>query len=732
VAGAGGAADGKDNDCDGMTDEDCLPDRDGDTYSPPQDCDDNDPEVHPGAAEACNGRDDDCDRLVDEGVQNACGGCGAVGDEVCGDGLDNDCDGEVDEGCGGCLGSEALPCYRGPPGTEGKGICRMGEMQCDGEYWGPCQGDVLPEPESCNQLDDDCDGETDERWAIGSNACGYCQVDEACDGEDNDCDGLTDEGLRNACGDCLPVPEETVCNDLDDDCDGLTDEGLLNACGTCGDSCFDQSWGGPGHGDQWSQGTADGVSNNTDPDSLMLDSTTLSPHFIWIAGTTTLCTTANGCLSNPGCYPGEDCHVVRKFDTRTNELMGIYSSWGWSPSRTAVAVDNTVWVGNRGCHDNLSNCDSDNPMHGNAVHLDADGNLICRADVTCGTDGVAVRAVTIDKAGHAWLGCWQDGHIYQYSGSEVDTAQNPPRCVRLRDVNLGGSRAYGAAVDGNGFLWIATLNNGALKKINTATGEIVMSVSPGVQTYGVAVDQNNNVWLGNWSGGATGVVRVNGETGEYTLVPRSQGTLTGQSRGVAVDQQGNIWVAEWSNRSVSKYAPDGTHLGQYALGTGANGPLGMAVDFDNNIWAIAYSSGHASKFDFDGNHLATFSVGSAPYTYSDMTGYQLRTVTLKHGTWTVDFDSGYDNAQWDSVTWGGSLAADDQIRIRARSAATEGALAGAVWSPYHDTDFNQPSPWTASLQGEIPRGRWVQIEVTLTTQDDVSPVFSSLVVHWQY
>ena len=35
------------------------------------DCDDTDPDIHPGAAELCNTRDDDCDGAVDEG---ACGG----------------------------------------------------------------------------------------------------------------------------------------------------------------------------------------------------------------------------------------------------------------------------------------------------------------------------------------------------------------------------------------------------------------------------------------------------------------------------------------------------------------------------------------------------------------------------------------------------------------------------------------------------------------------------------
>jgi len=40
-------------------------DKDNDGYWTPDDCDDNDPEVHPGAIEVCNGYDDDCNGIAD-------------------------------------------------------------------------------------------------------------------------------------------------------------------------------------------------------------------------------------------------------------------------------------------------------------------------------------------------------------------------------------------------------------------------------------------------------------------------------------------------------------------------------------------------------------------------------------------------------------------------------------------------------------------------------------------
>ena len=172
-------------------------DDDLDGFSPPEDCDDTNPNISPRADELCDGVDNDCDDRADEGVLNACDQCGALPNEIC-DGLDNDCDGANDEGvlnaCGQC---GAVPI------------------------------------ETCDGRDNDCDGTADEDLL---NACGQCGMVpvEVCDGRDNDCDGTSDEGLLNACGQCGNVPRDS-CDGFDNDCDGQIDENLpLNACGVCG------------------------------------------------------------------------------------------------------------------------------------------------------------------------------------------------------------------------------------------------------------------------------------------------------------------------------------------------------------------------------------------------------------------------------------------------------------------------------------------------------------------
>ncbi len=73
-------------------------DKDLDGWLAVDDCNDSNAAIHPKAKEACNGKDDDCDGKTDEAVKNACGGCGAVPKEAC-NGKDDDCDGKTDEGC---------------------------------------------------------------------------------------------------------------------------------------------------------------------------------------------------------------------------------------------------------------------------------------------------------------------------------------------------------------------------------------------------------------------------------------------------------------------------------------------------------------------------------------------------------------------------------------------------------------------------------------------------------
>jgi len=89
--------------------------------------------------------------------------------------------GKTSEGCS-CTPGTTRPCYTGPAGTVGVGVCRTGTKTCnaEGTAYGPCQGDVVPTAEVCDALDNDCDGLTDEDVLCGAYRCVWGTCPDSC------------------------------------------------------------------------------------------------------------------------------------------------------------------------------------------------------------------------------------------------------------------------------------------------------------------------------------------------------------------------------------------------------------------------------------------------------------------------------------------------------------------------------------------------------------------------
>ena len=250
--------------------QDGYTDADGDGFDSSEDCNDNDPQVHPSQEEVCDGVDNNCNGSIDEDVlslyyvdsdgdgfgnpdinMESCSeptGFVSIGtdcddtqsqtypgaSEIC-DEQDNDCDGSIDNG----LGEE----YFIDEDGDGFGDDNQTMEACDlrvglSALGGDCNDtDASQNPlaqEECDEIDNNCDGNIDENvtniYYLDFDADGYGDPDQttqAC---------MLPAGYVETADDCDDIEvlihpnAEEICDNIDNNCDGnIDDTSSINA-----------------------------------------------------------------------------------------------------------------------------------------------------------------------------------------------------------------------------------------------------------------------------------------------------------------------------------------------------------------------------------------------------------------------------------------------------------------------------------------------------------------------
>ncbi|MDA3895089.1 MAG: PASTA domain-containing protein [Desulfobacteraceae bacterium] len=444
----------------------------------------------------------------------------------------------------------------------------------------------------------------------------------------------------------------------------------------------------------------EGTLENIEPydNSLQLTAGVNTLPFIWIAN------------SGQG--------TVSKINTITGEELGRYRtgpSTGTNPSRTTVDSVGNLWVGNRNTASATKIMLYPRDKNGDGVITTSTGatNIL-----TWGQDEAiefylpapsGVRAVAIDSNDNVWLGGYDDYMLFYYDGHTG---------TKLKTIN-SGRRCYGGLVDKNGTLWISARGHSGLTRVdnpNAGTsfnpeGTHTLSfIRADGDVYGIGIDTEGYIYSAGYSSRR---IRKYDPVNKRWIFQKYTG---GYGRGVATDSNGNGWMAISSHNKVFRFdLATGNILNQIPVG---NHPTGVAVDSEEKVWVTCRYGNSVQRINPTTNSVEFTQTGHPdPYNYSDMTGFISRNITSQNGSWSIVYDSEFENTPWGIVSWHSYEPPGTRIKVKARTSNDE-----STWSQWEEAESGVIIP-------DLPDARYIEVNVTLTIQEgDESPLLYDLAI----
>jgi hypothetical protein len=610
-----------------------------------------------------------------------------------------------------CAPGVIVPCYSGPPGTEGVGQCQSGTQTCDalGDGFGPCIGEVLPSPETCTTaIDDDCNGQTNEGGAgcacvpgsttsCYSGPMGTLGVG-SCVGGIWTCNALG-TGYGGCVGEVVPQPE-TCATPGDDDCNGQTNEdgvGCVCAPNTTA-SCYSGPAGTAGVGicaagnkTCNAQGTAYGacageVVPQTETCTNSVDDDCNGQ--VNESGTGCVCApnTAASCYSGPAGTAGVGLCVA---GSRTCNAQGTaYGACGGEVDPQPLENCNTA--GDDDCNGAVcagpylfsKEWGSATDDEGFVVTTDASGNILVAgyftgtADFGCGplTAPAAGDAALMLKLGPTGNCLWNKtfGNNAHITGGVVDAAGNIYVAgYFFNTIDLGGGVLTAGADD----TFVAKYSAAGVYQWGKQFGDGASQEATGLSIDGAGNLYVTGFFVGQINFGG-GNLTSNGSTDVYLAKLTSAGAYVWakgfgdgsaqRSYGIGTDSAGNTVVtgtyqgtinfggatltnAGLNDGFLARFNTAGTHLWSKRFGD-AGDQVGYAVALDSS--GNTYSSGH-----FGGS----MNLGSTPATLLTSQGgydaYLAKLDSLGNLVWSKAFGAAGNQTSFSvAVDWSGSVA----------------------------------------------------------------------------
>ena len=497
----------------------------------------------------------------------------------------------------------------------------------------------------------------------------------------------------------------------------------------------------------FNEGANVNTNQTSPPDQVQLNLDGIETPYLWVANS------SSGTLA--------------RISTETGRVLSISTVPGGSPSRTAVDLNFDCWTGNR---------QSNGPIH---KYRAADGAYLGSSEhVGVRVRGIAINAAGEVWAStsegdnpRTWLKINPEQPPIPGQAFETLTTIG----------NNYGSYGIAIDAFGRMFSTTAWIGGTRVQRFDADTGaiqQVWQHGGYGGNVYGLTVDIDGNPWGAVWrtpyvlwfngsyecpDGALDCAVSCNGSTSAACIDPDGSHGLKGAinvqpaieaaggghrigGRGIAVDANGFVWAVfnDTTNVFENRWTLSPSYAVKIDRTTGqvvsvtrvGIATVGITPDARGFIWVVNYGGGGANLVNHpcpdghtgngtvtkirssDGRVVETYpTCGTNPYTYSDMAGYNLRSVTLRSGRWTNTHDSGRPNLEWGNIRWTEETFDDTTFRVRYRIANTEADLANQEWVE-------------VTNGGELNGfGQFIEVEAFFFTRNDfIGPVLKDLTV----
>jgi streptogramin lyase len=306
------------------------------------------------------------------------------------------------------------------------------------------------------------------------------------------------------------------------------------------------------------------------------------------------------------------------------------------------------------------------------------------------TDGIEIEQVNVDSHDDVWVGGYPD------SPDKFDKLDGNTGAI-LQSFTPTSCGGFGGVLAPDGILWSTSFKEGSLMRYDTLTNTLNPTCIPVGDPHALAIDTNGFIWVAEFD---LNKVSKFAPDGTPVFVNQRCGT-TAFDRALAVTPaDNNVWITSGQSPdilpvfdSVERLDNNGMPLKSISGGSLGVSPRGVAVDANGKVWIGNFNSANAQRIDPNGgaDHLGaidmTVSLASAlhpdpqPYNINNFTGDVDTGATQPNGTWTVIYDSGAQNTQFDTISYNSQILPGTNLTAEFRAANTTAALNGLPFNP---------------------------------------------------